>query len=159
MSATMAGATGRDGATTMPMPQRAALGFLAGALSVLIFHQGLIGLMYLGGMLPRAPYNFAPTGPLHVPSVLNLCFWAGLYGILFGIALPRLPRLPSWVLGFGLGVLASLVGWFVVAPLKGQAIAGGFVPANMLRSIEINGFWGIGVGLLAPLLIRLRPRA
>jgi hypothetical protein len=61
-----------------------------------------------------------------------------------------------WLLGLGLGLLAALVSWFVVAPLKGQPVASGFDPARMLVSVLINGFWGVGVGVILPLLM---PRA
>jgi hypothetical protein len=61
-----------------------------------------------------------------------------------------------WLCGLTLGLIAVLVGWFIVAPLKGLPIAGGWGPVNMLRSIVINGFWGLGVGIILPLL---RPRA
>ncbi len=57
-----------------------------------------------------------------------------------------------WLLGLGLGLLAAAVGWFAVAPLKGQPVAGGFVPLRMLVSVLINGTWGIGVGVILPLL-------
>ena len=50
-------------------------------------------------------------------------------------------------------MIAALVGMFIVAPMKGNPIAGGWVPANMLRSVVINGFWGLGVGLILPLLM------
>ena len=63
------------------------------------------------------------------------------------------------LLGLGLGLLAALVGWFVVAPLRGQPVAGGFVPARMLVSVLINGAWGIGVGLILPLLLGRRTAA
>ena len=52
-----------------------------------------------------------------------------------------------------LGLIAATVGLFIVAPLKGLPIAGGWVPWNILRSIVINGFWGLGVGLILPLLM------
>ena len=92
--------------------------------------------------------------PLGVPLIASLCFWGGLYGLAFGLVLPRLPRASMWLLGLGLGLLAAIVGWFVVAPLKGQPVAGGFVPLRMLVSVLINGTWGIGVGLILPLLMR-----
>ena len=41
--------------------------FAAGFLSTLIFHQGLLGLLFLAGVTPRAPFNLAPTAPLGVP--------------------------------------------------------------------------------------------
>jgi hypothetical protein len=60
---------------------------------------------------------------------------------------------PAWLNGLILGVIAALVGMFIVAPLKGLPIAGGWMPANILRSLVINGFWGLGVGIILPLLM------
>ena len=37
---------------SMEPPMRAFLGFVAGALSVLIFHQGVWALFHLGGLMP-----------------------------------------------------------------------------------------------------------
>ena len=145
-----------EGAAPSPAA-RAALGGLAAALSVVIFHQGMVAALHAGGLLANAPYNLAPYGPLRVPYLADLCFWGGLYGVLFGLALPRLPR-PLWLSGLGLGLLAATVGWFVVAPLKGLPLAAGWQPAAMLRSVAINGAWGIGVGLIAPLLLARRHR-
>ena len=136
--------------TTAPM--RALLGFAAAALSVLTFHQGTWALLHAAGLMPAAPYPTRPVPPLGVPLIVNFCFWGGLYGLAFGLALPRLPRAPMWLLGLGLGLLATAVGWLVVAPLKGQPVAGGFVPLRMLVSVLINGAWGIGVGMVLPLL-------
>ncbi len=137
----------------MTAPLRALLGFLAAVLAVLTFHQGMWGLLYLLGWMPRPPYPMNPVPPYGVPLLVNLCFWGGLYGIPYGLALPRLSRLPGWLTGLGLGLLAALVGWFVVAPLKGQPLAGGFDPMRMLISVLINGCWGVGVGLILPMLL------
>lgn len=46
-----------------------------------------------------------------------------------------------------------------MAPLKGQPVAGGFVPLRMLVSVLINGAWGIGVGLILPPLLARTPAA
>lgn len=128
---------------------RALLGFLAAVLSVLTFHQAMIGLLHAAGMLPRPPFNFAPVPPLGVPVLLNLCFWGGLYGILFGLVLPRLPRaLPLLAAGLLLGLLAASVGWFVVAPIKGLPMAAGWSGQRMLVSVLINGVWGIGTAVI-----------
>jgi hypothetical protein len=62
-----------------------------------------------------------------------------------------------WVKGVGLGIVAALFGLFVVAPLKGLPIAGGWQAVSLLRSFAINGFWGLGVGLLLMALTRWRP--
>jgi hypothetical protein len=137
----------------MTAPMRAGLGFLTAVLAVLIFHQAMWGALFLAGVMPFAPYPMRPVPPYGVPLIANLCFWGGLYGAVFGLLAPRLPRAPMWLLGLGLGVVAALVGWFVVAPLKGQPPAGGFDPARMLVSLLINGFWGIGVGVIMPFLM------
>ena len=143
----------------MTAPMRALLGFAAAVVSVLTFHQGTWALLHVAGLMPTAPYPINPVQPLGVPLIANFCFWGGLYGLAFGLALPRLPRAPMWLLGLGLGLLAVLVLWFVVAPLKGQPVAGGFVPVRMLVTVLIHGAWGIGVGLILALLMRRRTLA
>ncbi len=134
----------------MAIVQRASLGFLAAAVSVLTCHQAMWEALHLAGMMPP-PYPMVPTQPLGVPLILSLCFWGGLYGAVFGIALPRLAP-PRWVWGLALGVLAAAVGFVIVAPLKGRPID--FAGVAVVRSLLINGFWGIGVGLIAPVFIR-----
>ena len=70
---------------------RAILGFVAAAIAVLTFHQGmwaLLHLLNLPGMGMPPPYPIAPVPPWGVPRIVDLAFWGGLYGILFGLALP-----------------------------------------------------------------------
>jgi hypothetical protein len=131
---------------------RVFLGFIAGAIAVLTFHQGMVAALHAAGWVQFAPYPTAPVPPFGVPRIADLCFWGGLYGAAFGLAMPRFTW-PAWLNGLILGVIAALVGMFVVAPLKGLPIAGGWVPANMLRSLMINGFWGLGVAIILPLLM------
>ena len=138
----------------MTAPRRALLGFAAGVLSVLSFHQGMWAILHAAGLMPPAPYPTDPVPPLGVPRIANFCFWGGLYGVAFGLALPRLPpRAPLWLLGLGLGLLAVLILWFVVAPLKGQPVAGGFVPVRMLVGALIHLAWGLGVGIILGLFM------
>ena len=70
------------------------------------------------------------------------------------MTLPRFPPAPMWLLG--LGVLAGLNLWFVVAPLSGQHMRGAFVPVRMPVRAPISGVWGIGVGLTLLLLMGRR---
>jgi hypothetical protein len=133
-------------------PMRAFLGFVAAAIAVLTFHQGMVAALHAVGWVPFMPYRTTPVPPFGIPVIVSNCFWGGLYGAMFGLAMPRF-TLPAWLCGLILGLIAALVGWFIVAPLKGSPIAGGWVPGNMLRSIVINGFWGLGVGLILPLLM------
>jgi hypothetical protein len=136
-------------------PMRALLGFVAAALSVLTFHQGLIAAMHAAGLVPFASYPTAPIPPFGVPFIVDLCFWGGLYGAVFGLLMPRFTW-PLGLCGLLLGVIAALVGMFIVAPIKGHPIANGWHLWPIARSLLINGFWGLGVGLI---LLLLTPRA
>jgi hypothetical protein len=138
---------------------RAVLGFIAAAISVLTFHQAMweaLHLLALPGMGMPAPYPTDPIAPFGVPRILNLCFWGGLYGIVFALVLPRLSA-PMWLSGLILGIIAALVGLLVVPAIKGLPVGAGF-PLNWVRSLLINGFWGLGVGIILPLLMRRQPR-
>ena len=134
------------------VPMRGFLGFIAAALSVLTFHQGMVALLHGLGMVPFAPYQTSPVPPFGVPRIADLCFWGGLYGIAFGVLLPRFTW-PIWLCGLITGVIAALVGLFVVAPIKGLPIAAGWDPMAILRSLVINGSWGFGLGLILPMLM------
>jgi hypothetical protein len=139
--------------TSMPAATtRILLGFTAGALSVLVFHQSVVELLHLAGIIATRAWSMQPVRPLGIPRIVDLCFWGGLYGAAFGALLPRF-RWPVWTCGLLLGCAAVLVGWFVVAPIKGAPIAAGFVPIAMGRSLLINVTWGLGVGLILPLLL------
>jgi hypothetical protein len=145
----------------MPTPaMRALLGFIAAAISVLIFHQAMweaLHVLALPGLTMPAPYPTDPIAPFGIPRIVNLCFWGGLYGIVFGLVLPRLTA-PLWLCGLGLGVIAALVGLLVVPAIKGLPIGAGWVVLSWVRSLLINGFWGLGVGIILPLMLRLVPR-
>lgn len=124
------------------------IGFLAGAISVFVFHQGFIFIAWRLGQLPNAPYSLEPTAPLGVPRVISSAFWGGLWGIALALLLQRLRR-TDWVwvgILFG-GILLPLVGILVVTPLKGGALAW---PSStmLLRGFIINGVWGLGAALL-----------
>jgi hypothetical protein len=139
---------------------RALLGFIAAAISVLTFHQAMweaLHVLNLPGLGMPPAYPTRPVPPLGVPLILDLCFWGGLYGIVFGLLLPRMTP-PLWLCGLVLGIIAALVGLLVVPAIKGLPIGAGWVPLNWLRSFLINGFWGIGVGIILPLMLRRQPR-
>lgn len=123
-----------------------ALGFVAGFLAVLLFHQPLIGLFYATGLGGNAPYALQPIPPLGVPRVISLAFWGGVWGIVFALLRPWLPA-RGWALllaGLVFGALApTLFGRFVITPLRGQAIQA-LTFANLWRGLLVNGAWGLG---------------
>ncbi len=136
-------------------PARMLLGFIAGVLSVLTFHQGMVELFHLADAAPPA-WSMQLVPPYSVPRLVDLSFWGGLYGLVFGMFAPVLR--PNWAFGIALGVIAAAVGWLVVAPLKGMPLGYGWDPAAMIRSLIINGVWGLGVGLILPRLMPDMPR-
>lgn len=143
------------------LPRWLIAGFLSGAISVLIFHQGTVALLHLIDVIPRPPYSTAPTEPWGIPQVWSITFWGGVWGLLLAAVLGRMDgaRLIIAAVIFG-AVLPTLVAWFVVAPLKGQPMAGGFVPSRMLIGPIVNGAWGLGTGIgLALFGRRKNPRS
>jgi hypothetical protein len=124
-------------------------GFVAGALAVLLFHQGALAMLHMMGVTPRTAYPMQATGPLGIPQVWSLAFWGAVWGVLLAVALHRLdgPALVFASIVFG-AIAPTLVAWFVVAPLKGQPMAAGFAPAAMLTGVIVNAAWGLGTGAL-----------
>jgi hypothetical protein len=125
---------------------RALAGFIAGFLSVLLFHQVASALLVLLGLSTNQFYSMRPVPPFGMPQVLSLAFWGGVWGVVLAFVLPWLPRrLPGWARAALFGGLAPvLVGWFLVAPLKGLPVAQGGDPRGMLRSLFVNAAWGLG---------------
>ena len=134
---------------------RLALGFVAGFLATITFHQIGILVLHAVGLTQANAWTTSAVPPFGVPTIISNCFWGGVWGAGFGLLLPRFTW-PLWLCGLVLGLLCVVAGWFIVAPLKGQPIAGGWAPLAMLRSLLINGSYGLGVGLILPLLM---PRA
>ena len=125
------------------------LGFLAGARAGTVFHQGMVCVLSQVGLIQSHVYVLQGVPPFGVPTIVNQMFWGGLWGMLFAVIADTLPNWPLLILGFVFGVLGPmLAAWFVVAPIKGNPIAAGWVPLRMLASILINGCWGIGLALL-----------
>src|SRR5688572_8261835 len=134
------------------------IGLLAGAVSVLVFHQGAVALMNALELTERAPYSMQPTQPFGVPQLWSLTFWGGVWGVLFAALLRRFDGVPLVAASLVLGaVLPTLVAWFLVAPLKGQPVAAGFVPMAMAFGVIVNAAWGLGTGLGLALFGRRRP--
>ncbi len=123
--------------------------FLAGFLSTLIFHQGVLAILHAAGATPRAPYSMDPTRPLQVPAVISLAFWGGIWGILLWLAIRGYQGSSTyWILALVIGAIApSLVALLVVFPLRGQPVGGGWRPEIIIGALLLNGAWGLGVAL------------
>jgi len=143
-------------------------GFVMGALSVLVFHQGTIHLLYnYGNHVPHITdwigrvggpgWNLnqgmanPPIPSLHIPHFFNLMFWGGLCGMLIA-ALIRYTTLPDLLTGAVVGgVLVSLM-------LRGFPLFIGDDTRTLLQAVLLNGGFGFGVAfLLRPIEVRRVP--
>src|SRR4029453_2914230 len=127
-------------ANTLPPRSRGialALGFLAGAVSVLTFHQGAIALLTAMGTINGHLYSLHPVPPFGVPQIASNAFWGGVWGIVFAAIAPReLRGVRYWLAGIALGAVAlPLVGWLGLAPFKGQPIPAGWEGATRAPSL------------------------
>jgi hypothetical protein len=131
------------------------LGCVAGAISVLTFHQTALQIFFWLGLAPQAAFRIAQVPPFHAPMVASITFWGAVYGGLFGWVAPRLKR-PLWVNGLAAGLCVILMSWFVVRPLAGNPVAFGWQTPAMLQSFTAWELWGAGLGLVLPMMLPRR---
>lgn len=131
-------------------PARYAVGFGAGFVSVLVFHQGMLTFLHVIGIAAAGPFPMLSTWPFGVPQVWSLAFWGGVWGIVFAAVEPEFPlEHMYWAVAFLFGAIGpTLVAWFVVFPLKSIPVAGGWHPAGVATGLLVNGAWGVGAALL-----------
>ena len=127
--------------------------FIAGFLSTLVFHQGVLGLLYLGGASPHAPYDLHAVPPFGLPAVISLAFWGGVWGAAIWSVLKHVGRAAYWVWAVVIGSIGpSAVALLIVYPLKGMPVAGGWDPKLLGTALLLNGAWGLGLALLMRLV-------
>jgi len=93
-------------ATAMAFLRLLIIGFIAGSLAVLIFHQSLWYVLNVMGLIPleRPARPLEPIPPLGIPSILSKAFWGGVWGALLAPIL-------------NLRGAAYWIGWIVVGAL------------------------------------------
>ncbi len=129
-------------------------GFIAGFVSTLVFHQGLLGILYVMKATPFVPFNMASTKPFGVPAVVSLAFFGGVWGVVIAklvVNAAPVKQLMKWIVYGAIGPTAVAVA--VVFPLKGIHFQPKIIPAGLL----LNGVWGLGCYLI--MQIRIRPKA
>ena len=133
--------------------------FVAGFLSTLVFHQGVLAILHGLRMTAHNPWAMVPVPPMGVPSVLSLAFWGGLWGVALWMMIRGSAGSNYWLLAVVLGaILPTLVAFFVVFPLKGLPVAGGWHPDLVVGALLLNGAWGFGVALFMRMMGGARGR-
>lgn len=130
-----------------------AYAFAAGFISTLTFHQGTLFVLHKAGLWPKPPWPMTPTPPLRIPAVISLALWGGMWGILAWYLIRGMTGADYWIYATLFGAIApSVVALFVVFPLKGMPVAGGWKPRVIGAVLLLNGAWGLGVAVLMRLL-------
>lgn len=126
------------------------VGFVAGAVSVLIFHQFGFWLATELGFARARIYNMQPVPPWGVPTIVSAAFWGGLWGIVAAFLVPRLPGVLGGVLGWILfaAIIVAIVNWTVVLPIKSGRFNMPGMPILVVLPL-VYGLWGFGMWLIA----------
>ena len=133
--------------------RRILLGFVAGFLATITFHQIALELLHLGGLTPRGAWSMKPVPPFGVPSVISLSFWGGVWGIILVLIFARVSGAAYWIGSIIFGaILPTLVAAFVVAPLKHQPMP--HTAAMAVIGLTVNGAWGLGTAVFYRLFSR-----
>ena len=127
--------------------------FIAGFISTLLFHQGLLAALHAADPNVPAPFNLTATDPLQVPAVISLAFWGGVWGIVLWQFMKNSAGSGYWLRAILIGSLGpSAVALFIVMPLKGLGVAMGWDPKIIVGALILNAAWGLGVGIFMKLL-------
>ena len=129
----------------------AIIGFVAGFVAILVFHQLGFHVANELGLTRAGIYNMKPVPPFGVPTILSSAFWGGLWGIAAAFVVPRLPSPLNGALGWILfaGIIVTLANWFIVLPIKGIPVGGGFRMPGVIAAPVVYAFWGFGMWLIA----------
>jgi hypothetical protein len=129
-----------------------AFGFLTGAIAVLLFHQGMVLLLWMTAYLPNFPWNLkGSVGPLGVPVLVNQMFWGGLWGVAFAVVGPMIPVANTVLRGAVFGLLGPyLLGNGLLVSLFKQS--GQFIwtwpSTRLIIGALIGTAFGIGVAVI-----------
>ena len=128
-------------------PQRLLYGFLAAAVSVLVFHQTMVLAVGQAGLISAKPWSLDPVGPFAVPSLVNGMFWAGLWGVLFALIWPRIPGDSMLLKGAIFGLLGPILAgrWLLVPLIKGEPLFAGWNLTTMAAHVLIGLAFGAGL--------------
>src|SRR5579862_941903 len=120
--------------------------FIAGALSVLVFYEGMATILHAVQYGTASVFPIQPSWPFGQPRIWSFVFWGGVWGVVYCLSLAWLNvRINAWLYAVLFGAIApSLVDWFIAIPMKGGPVGGGWSSQFIMTSLLINGAWGLG---------------
>jgi hypothetical protein len=124
------------------------IGFIAGFISTIVFHQGILEILFQYGIISKAPYAMTPTKPFAIPAFISLAFWGGIWGIIPAVIFKHNSvKFAYWLKLFIFGgIFPPLCAALIVFPLKG--IAMNYTPPTIFLMFMINAIWGVGTGII-----------
>ena len=132
------------------MTRRLLLGFVAGFVATLVFHQIALAILHYVHWIDRAAWSMKPVPPWGVPAVISLAFWGGVWGAVMIAILAKSRNLLLASTLFG-AVLPTLVAALIIQPLiKHQPLPHSW--KLLVVGLIINGAWGLGTALIYRLL-------
>ncbi len=118
--------------------------FTGGFIATLLFHQGVLALFWLAGLIPAAPWNMTPVPPLAIPQVLSLAFWGGVWGLPVWWLIRRWQGARYWAGAVVLGAIGpTLVAMLLVFPMKGLEVNA----TKVVGGLIVNAAWGLGLAI------------
>ena len=126
-------------------------GFIAGSVSVLVFHQFGFFIANELGLLKVQLYNMRPVPPLGVPTIVSPAFWGGLWGIVGAFIVPRLPGgrgRSCWAGSCSPASSSRSSTGSSCCRSRAQPIGGGFRMPGVVVVPLVYAFWGFGMWLI-----------
>ncbi|MGL4286266.1 MAG: hypothetical protein ACRCVA_07995 [Phreatobacter sp.] len=139
---------------------RLALGFVVGALSVLVFDQATSFALNQLGLTQLPVYSLRAVSPLGLPLIVNQCFWGGLWGILFVILWDRTGfqsrgHALTIVFGIFIGALVWGAASLVFGDFRAIAIGvlSGALVAGLIALFGAGVLFGLLFGVTGPAMV------
>jgi hypothetical protein len=143
------------------------IGFVAGVLAMLLFHQGTTFILHhAGNDLPilhavfgrtPAPYRLSPTPPFGLQGVLATALWGGAWGVALAAVLRRPGRVPELLFGLCFGaILPTFAELTVVAAAQDLPAFAGGDRRVWWRAGLANAAWGWSAALMILLALPRR---
>src|SRR6476646_9277181 len=94
---------------------------------------------FIAGVITRPPYDLRPVPPFGIPAVISLACWGGAWAMVIWPWLKDVNRPTYWLRALVISaIFPSVVGLFIVLPLKGSPIAGGWDPKVVISALVLD---------------------